>query len=487
MRKKKHQRLSYEPGQTINKPPQWRSKLHKRPHEEVMEAESSAATKRQKIDSAKEQELMTTLQKTLRFRIKKEITQAIKDKKNIPLLKVEMECRKQLPRGTFTAVEKEVGVESSTMDKLMKRRKEKPIAHYVQFVTKEFDKLHVEVKEELDEAGLKRPAGSDDTSSASPSNIQETEETEDDEDFDEVDDELKMRTVSHPFMSLIREDLSEDMKKYFLDTLEDTMSSSSDYIIAYAIRVQQIMMLFKSYAFQLHTDSTVIMTPKAGCLVKTIFPPNFPISDDNSSFPPTLEKLLLDDQDFAKDFDNLFNSSHLQFLHSDYFGSKSSRRKGSFPCRDALKNAFPFQQKNKETSEPYAMKLALSRYMNNFQNLWSNSKRYYKLLNNVLIVLLRIHLAPEREQAKREYAESKMNAKANKPLQDNESPTVASISKRSYNERKKLFKNEKRKCDKYRKKAECSTDIRDIQKWNDKVIKCESRLKLYEETLKNQV
>jgi len=98
---------------------------------------------------------------------------------------------------------------------------------------------------------------------------------------------------------------------------------------------------------------------------------------------PTLDPALLNNSSFKKDFGDLFNSSHLQFLHSDYFGSGSSRRKGSFPCRDALKGAFISQQKREETSEPYVMKMALSRYMVNFKNMW--------LILNAFIVYLTMY------------------------------------------------------------------------------------------------
>lgn len=94
---------------------------------------------------------MSSSHKTSKFRLKKKISQAIKEKKDIQLLKVEMKCKKSLPRG-----EKDVGVESSIMGKLMKRNKEKPFTHYLQLITKEFDKLHVEVEEELHITGLER-------------------------------------------------------------------------------------------------------------------------------------------------------------------------------------------------------------------------------------------------------------------------------------------------------------------------------------------
>ncbi|KAG1432914.1 hypothetical protein G6F57_022584 [Rhizopus arrhizus] len=53
-----------------------------------------------------------------------------------------------------------------------------------------------------------------------------------------------------------------------------------------------------------------------------------------------------------------------------------------------------------ESIEPYLMKMALNKHMANFKTLWSNKFRYIKLLNRVITVLLRIHLAPKHERLK---------------------------------------------------------------------------------------
>ena len=46
------------------------------------------------------------------------------------------------------------------------------------------------------------------------------------------------------------------------------------------------------------------------------------------------------------------------------------------------------------------MKMTQVKYMTHFKNIWKTKYRYTKMLNRVLIVLLRIHLAPERERKK---------------------------------------------------------------------------------------
>jgi hypothetical protein len=51
--------------------------------------------------------------------------------------------------------------------------------------------------------------------------------------------------------------------------------------------------------------------------------------------------------------------------------------------------------------------IALAKIATNFANLWSNNKLINSLLNKVIEVLLRIHLAPTRESQYREYLEKR--------------------------------------------------------------------------------
>lgn len=115
MRKKKQQRLIYDPEQAeISRPSQWKVKSYKRSRGVSVETESSSApTKRQKMNENTEQRSMNSLQKTLIFRLKNEIEQAILNKKDVSLLKAEIQARSILPRGTFTAAKQDAGVKAS--------------------------------------------------------------------------------------------------------------------------------------------------------------------------------------------------------------------------------------------------------------------------------------------------------------------------------------------------------------------------------------
>ncbi|CAO3654980.1 unnamed protein product [Mucor hiemalis] len=173
-------------------------------------------------------------------------------------------------------------------------------------------------------------------------------------------------------------------------------------------------------------------------------------------------------------------------LHADY-GTGSSRRKGRFPCLDAMKAALPQQQKTEDISEPYAMKLASNRYMNNFKVMWSKSKRYFRLVNNVLIVLMRVHSAPERERSKREYVERKKSEKNDQIAHDNPLQTKSRIADRSYNARRRLFKQEMRNQARYESKADSMKHNPWVQQgWVNRGLACEVRLDIYSRVLNEE-
>ena len=484
MRKKKQQRLVYVPNQTqINRPAQWKPISYKRPRGASVEAEpSSAPIKRQKMEEDTEKKLMNSLEITLRYRIKKEIKQAILDKKDIAQLQKDIENRQVLPRGTFTAAEQHAGLKASTLDKLMKRKKVKPIDYYQQFVRREFKALHLSASKETSEQ-------EDTASVSSGESLPISLTSEDTEDIE--NDEREIRTVSYPIESLLRSDLAEDIRRAFLDTLEINLQNTSDYIIAYSIQILKIISLFKNSTFAKRADSTIGLTPGVGSPVDSILPRDLIVSSkDITNFPPTLDLSLLNDASFKKDFENLFSSSHFNLLHTDYFGTGSTRRKGLLPCVDAIKTAFPHQEKRSEVGEPFVMRLALSQYMTNFKNMWSNSKRQYRLLNHVLIVLLRIHLAPDRERSRREYIDKKKAEKEEKDArlaESNAQHKHPGIANRSYNARRRLFHNERSKLEKYELKAASTNDPWVQQKWVNRALASEIRLETYDKVLIDEV
>ncbi|CAO3656711.1 unnamed protein product [Mucor hiemalis] len=452
MRKKKQQRLVFDPTQTsINQPPRW--KVTRKRDRKVETESSTAATKKKKVGKDTEEKMMASLNKTLRYRLKAEINQAISAKKDTGQLKSDILARKIFSRGTLSAAEKDAGVKSSELTKLMKRRKTKPIDFYQELVCEQFDSLLIEVTLSFVSVQSTLSSISMQSLRAPTTSMQSLRVTEGEEE-NKDEEEAEFRTVSYPLRALLRSDLAADIHRAVLNTLETTSRASSDYIIAYSIQLFKLVTLFQERTFEKRPDATIALTPAVGSTVRSILPRDFIFLEDITHFPPAFDSALLDDVAFKKDFENLFDYSHLQMLHADYFGTGSSRRKGQFPCLDAMKAALPQQQKTEDTSEPYAMKLALNRYMNNFKVMWSNSKRYFRLVNNVLIVLLRVHVAPERERSKREYVERKKSATSDQIAHDNPLQTKPRIADRSYNARRRLFKQAMRNQERYESKAD---------------------------------
>jgi hypothetical protein len=64
--------------------------------------------------------------------------------------------------------------------------------------------------------------------------------------------------------------------------------------------------------------------------------------------------------------------------------------------------------------DPYVMKTALQPYTTNYQNMWSKANRFGKLLSHLILVLLKIHLAPIREKKHKDYITNKIDERQKK-------------------------------------------------------------------------
>ena len=115
------------------------------------------------------------------------------------------------------------------------------------------------------------------------------------------------------------------------------------------------------------------------------------------------------------------------------------------------------------------MKMTQVKYMTNFENIWKTKCRYTKMLNRVLIVLLRIYLAPERERKKKER------------LQEIATKDNTKITRKSYYTRRNMIKNERKKQNKYLQKAQ--EDAANRRKWKTKAINCDKRINTFIQAL----
>ncbi|ORE01584.1 hypothetical protein BCV72DRAFT_320918 [Rhizopus microsporus var. microsporus] len=165
-----------------------------------------------------------------------------------------------------------------------------------------------------------------------------------------------------------------------------------------------------------------------------------------------------------KKLTNLFKSGHLQIIHVNYFGPKDVdiEKQIKHPFEKVLFDALPKRDMMMDESiESYPIK-----------NLWSNKLRYTRLLNRVVTVLLRVHLAPKSERLRREK----------KGKQSTESLTGS--FKMSYNRRKRLFRNENIKHEKHLQKVQIGR--LNENKWLSKVQKSDMHIAKYKELLQKE-
>lgn len=123
------------------------------------------------------------------------------------------------------------------------------------------------------------------------------------------------------------------------------------------------------------------------------------------------------------------------------------------------------------------MQNALFGYSVNSSNMWSEPKRYYKLLNKLLQVLLKLHLAPTRHLKYKEYLDAKSNDRISSP--------PMKFANKTRNSKRRIFKNERKRAKIYEEKAEKRPYER--EKWRRKAQRSRERLVLYEETLRREV
>ena len=111
---------------------------------------------------------------------------------------------------------------------------------------------------------------------------------------------------------------------------------------------------------------------------------------------------------------------------------------------NAFVDILPRNIKKAFTTDPYVMKMSLSKYATNFEVMWSDSKRPLKVLNRLLDILLKIHLAPEREQKYKAYVAKKkkeMEQKRQLYISEKEATTIQrpiSIIKKARNGKRKF-------------------------------------------------
>ncbi|KAI9262799.1 hypothetical protein EDC94DRAFT_607444 [Helicostylum pulchrum] len=179
----------------------------------------------------------------------------------------------------------------------------------------------------------------------------------------------------------------------------------------------------------------------------------------------------------------LFSSAHLSAIHSKYYGDDGIQAETlkKYPLYAAVFKLMPTDETNhfKCDADTHAMKLALAGYMVNFSNMSKKSNRFYKLLNNLLQVLLKIHLAPTRERRYKDFIAQKKQEKIERH------GTSQKLVKKSRSSLRRFLKKERAKQEYYQQKVSQDHEQRSV--WEEKVVTCKQRILDFEENTMKEI
>ncbi|KAG1534713.1 hypothetical protein G6F45_011858 [Rhizopus arrhizus] len=267
-------------------------------------------------------------------------------------------------------------------------------------------------------------------------------------------DENSYRACTASINKLIREDLDPSIKDLIMKKLQRAMIGSTDYILYFSSLIQMMMICLKTNQFFL--DGDVINTRKVnGFDITTIVPSEFHTDSPKYTITP-LAMDVSDSPAFDADFSQLFQEQHFSLISTKYFGNRGSQGQtlNAHPIQTALFKLMDAEDIKKETfpveNVPSSlMSLALKIYMTNFKNMWADKTMINKLLDKLLVTLLRLHLASKRELQRRQNI---LNYISQKPEE----------KRPSKNYGRYILRAEKKKLARYKEKvreAEADSDL----------------------------
>ncbi|CAO3607904.1 unnamed protein product [Mucor hiemalis] len=392
---------------TQTKPPVEKIALKRKREEDIGEA--STETKRQRTaPSAKELDryFFKSMENRIRFSIRAAVQKRGENLDDeLKALKIKLSTAKVLPRGIITDAANLAKSEyNDNLDIAVKRMRhfitnrvgKKNEVEWQELVIKLFDTFKDE--ETTAHQPVEHNSDGDDNNEASD----EISATETEESY---------RTCTSSFEKLLRNDLQTDVRSIILNRLNDAVFQTTDYVFHFSSLVQLMIICLKDSQFYINQGS--ISTRKVnGFNMTTIIPNQF----HTDSSATTIEPLAIDVSNspaFDADFNSLFQDQHLTFIHTEYFGIRgvSEQTMRAHPVQSSLLRLLESEEIKKDTfaevNAPSTLKqIALQSYITNFKNMWSDKIMINKLLDKVLIVLLRLHLAPTRESRRREMMNS---------------------------------------------------------------------------------
>ncbi|GAA5798065.1 hypothetical protein HPULCUR_003464 [Helicostylum pulchrum] len=119
---------------------------------------------------------------------------------------------------------------------------------------------------------------------------------------------------------------------------------------------------------------------------------------------------------FKKDFDLLFTGQHLHLMFAHYSGEKGNKKTSleEHPKENALFEELPLSDIAGSFEIPALLSEqkmnVITSAVTNVENMWGDNKKFSKLLDSTLNVLLRLHLAPTRTTNNKSYKKKQEEA-----------------------------------------------------------------------------
>ena len=305
--------------------------------------------------------------------------------------------------------------------------------------------------------------------------------------FAAVEENFEVVTAYIP--SLIRENLSPDIKQILNTKLNRLSVQGSNFISDFQTIVLMTMCCFRNSSFGTSNDGQLLLNPTQGVPVHNFLPENFNSEEAILYSAPAYSADFLA-SNVSRELCSLFTDHHVNYLKSGFYGVRGlqAKTKTDYPIRSALFNMIfdtvtQFLQP-KETLHMACYESILSTYITNLTVMWNDHKIINALLNKLILVLLRLHLAPAREAKRREYINSQLNKKKDAMQKKQEKPHVPFLDQGfvelSSNRRRMIIQYRR---DKYERKMKASINNDDKEKWSKRYNDSRIRIDKYETIL----
>jgi hypothetical protein len=132
----------------------------------------------------------------------------------------------------------------------------------------------------------------------------------------------------------------------------------------------------------MNTIGDISLKETKGELIRNVLPSSFTLGNSSECLPPHLSADCIQSEGFEKRYKNLFTQSHLQLIHSTYFGPRGSKPEtlNKNPVIKDFVDAMPPDTNERSIIDNYLIQKAQSQYATKFQNLRTSlavSERFY--------------------------------------------------------------------------------------------------------------